>query len=67
MESDSSDSFSDEDEEDQKDYRIGGYHPVEVALLPLVQNRSEKCMRTSTRSCARWGGDSTQPCGSSAI
>lgn len=26
----SSDGFSEEDEEDQKDYRLGGYHPVEV-------------------------------------
>lgn len=30
IESESSDSFSDADEEDQKDYRVGGYHPVEV-------------------------------------
>ena len=30
IESESSDSFSDADEEDQKDYRVGGYHPVEI-------------------------------------
>lgn len=67
VESDSSDSFSDEDEEDQKDYRVGGYHPVEVVLVCSVQNRSGRCMRTNTRFCARWDGDSTPPCGSSAI
>lgn len=35
-ESDSSDGFSDGDEEDQKDYRIGGYHPVEVFFICML-------------------------------
>lgn len=30
--SESSDNYSDNDEEDQLDYRVGGYHPVEVVL-----------------------------------
>ena len=25
-------SYSDDDEEDLKDYRVGGYHPVEVSM-----------------------------------
>lgn len=31
--SESSDNYSDNDEEDQLDYRVGGYHPVEVFWL----------------------------------
>lgn len=38
LDSESSDSFSDADEEDQKDYRIGGYHPVEVIGFQLYRN-----------------------------
>lgn len=26
-------SYSDDDEEDLKDYRVGGYHPVEVSII----------------------------------
>lgn len=35
----SSDSYSDGDEEDSKDYRVGGYHPVEVGFECAVVMR----------------------------
>ena len=63
-ESDSSDSFSDGDEEDQKDYRMGGYHPVEVRFFGAFQvRRSERFTMIVTKSCVKWVGVSILPCG----
>ena len=60
-ESDSSDSYSDEEEEYRKDYRVGGYHPVEVHyfyILYCVTNRLARFSMNNTKFCAKWGGDS---------
>ena len=38
-ESESSEDFSDGEEEDQKDYCLGGYHPVEVCLFLYYHNK----------------------------
>lgn len=65
-ESDSSDGFSDGDEEDQKDYRVGGYHPVEVFFICMVLiffYRLEKFFLIVIRYCAKWAGDSIRQCG----
>ena len=67
-ESDSSDSFSDGDEEDQKDYRMGGYHPVEVRVFLAFQvRRSEKFTMTVIKYCVKWVGVSIPLCGWLAI
>ena len=63
-ESESSDSYSDGNEEDQKDYCVGGYHPVEVVFTERDERgRLEKSIVTDTRFSVRWVGDSILRCG----
>ena len=67
-ESDSSDSFSDGDEEDQKDYRMGGYHPVEVCFNGTCKlHRSERFIMSVTKCCVKWVGVNIPRCGWLAI
>ena len=64
----SSDGFSEEDEEDQKDYRLGGYHPVEVFPHYFLNIfRLVKFLMTVIKFYAKWVGVSIPQFGLSEI